>query len=82
MVVRLSGRAIEASEEQLRKAPSPRAVNGEALGGSGRASEAREEHYSRRRRLCPGLFMITMSTHDYSEKHLFMSMITLKLICS
>ena len=30
----------------------------------------------------PGLFMITMSTHDYSEKHLFMSMITLKLIYS
>ena len=30
----------------------------------------------------PGLFMITMSTHDYSGKHLFMSMITLKLIYS
>ena len=32
--------------------------------------------------LCSGLFMITMSTHDYSDKHLFMSMITRKLIYS
>ena len=30
----------------------------------------------------PGLFMITMSTNDYSETHLFMSMITTQSIYS
>ena len=32
--------------------------------------------------LKPGLFMITMSTNDYSETHLFMSMITTQSIYS